>query len=52
MRSLSFLLALAFVVAGSSLAGPSDGGLPGIGTFVYGGLSTVTAAPAIVVATR
>ena len=52
MRSLSFLLALAFVVAGPSLAGPSDGGLPGIGTFVYGGSSTVTAAPAIFVAAR
>ena len=52
MRCISFLLALAFVVAGPSLAGRSDGGPPGIGTFVYGGLSIVTAAPAIVVATR
>jgi len=52
MRSLSFLLALAFVIAGPSLAGPTDGGLPGIGTFVYAGSPSVTTAPSLVFATR
>ena len=37
MRTLSFILAFAFVVVGPSLAGTSDGGLPGIGTFAYSG---------------
>ncbi len=34
MRTLSVILAAAFVLVGPSLAGSSDGGLPGIGTFV------------------
>jgi len=47
MRIVSFLVALTFVVAGSSMAGSVETGLPGIGTFAYGG------APAtIVVANR
>ena len=33
MRTLSFFLAFAFVLAGSNLAGSPDGSLPGIGTF-------------------
>jgi hypothetical protein len=37
MRTLSFILALAFVVVGPSLAGTSDSSLPGIGTFAYNG---------------
>ena len=37
MRTLSFILAFAFVIAGPSLAGSSDNGLPGIGTFAYNG---------------
>ncbi|MCP3469549.1 hypothetical protein NLM33_04295 [Bradyrhizobium sp. CCGUVB1N3] len=37
MRALSFILALGFVLAGSSLAGTSDSGLPGVGTFAYSG---------------
>ena len=37
MRSISFILAFAFVLVGSSLAGSSDNGLPGIGTFSYSG---------------
>ena len=53
MRTLSFILALAFVVAGSSLAGSSEAGLPGIGTFAYNGSPiAVSAAQAIVVAAR
>jgi hypothetical protein len=51
MRSISFILAFAFVLAGSSLAGSSDNGLPGVGTFSYNGSPVVTAAP-IVVATN
>jgi hypothetical protein len=53
MRTLSFILALAFVVAGSSLAGSSEAGLPGIGTFAYNGSPiAASAAQAIVVAAR
>ncbi len=53
MRTLSFILALAFVVAGSSLAGSSQAGLPGIGTFAYNGSPiAASAAQAIVVAAR
>lgn len=53
MRTLSFILAFAFVLAGVSMAGSTDNSLPGIGTFAYGGSPAVTAAPpAIVVAAR
>ena len=53
MRALSFILAIAFVLAGPSIAGSADTGLPGIGTFVYNGSPVVTsAAPAIDVAAR
>lgn len=50
MRSISFILAFAFVLAGSSLAGSSDNGLPGVGTFSYNGSPVVTAAPIVVAA--
>ena len=53
MRTLSFILALAFVVAGSSLAGSSEAGLPGVGTFAYNGSPVAaSAAPSIIVAAR
>ncbi|MEA2908995.1 MAG: hypothetical protein QOJ15_1076 [Bradyrhizobium sp.] len=53
MRTLSFILAFAFVLVGPSLAGPSDNSLPGIGTFAYHGSPVTTSAPqAIVVAAR
>jgi hypothetical protein len=53
MQSLSFVLALAFILAGPTLAGPSDGNLPGVGTFGYSGSPIVTsAAEPIVVAAR
>ena len=53
MRTLSFILAFAFVLAGPSMAGSSDSSLPGIGTFAYNGSPIVTSAPqAIVVAAR
>lgn len=44
MRMLSFILAFAFILAGPSVAGFADGGLPGIGTFTYNG-STAGNAP-------
>jgi len=53
MRTFSFILAFAFILAGPTLAGSSDNGLPGIGTFAYSGSPVVTTAPqAIVVAAR
>jgi hypothetical protein len=53
MRTLSFILALAFVVAGPSIAGSVDSRLPGVGTFAYGGSPPTNPAPqALVVAVR
>ena len=37
MQTLSLILAFVFVLAGSTLAGSSDGNLPGIGAFAYNG---------------
>jgi hypothetical protein len=51
MRTLSFILAFAFVLAGPSLAGSSDTALPGVGPFAYSG-PAVTAPQAIVLAAR
>jgi hypothetical protein len=45
MRTLSFILAFAFVLVGPSMAGSSDGGLPGIGTFTYNGSPMRTTVP-------
>ncbi len=45
MRALSYIIALVFVLTEPSLAGSSDRGLPGIGTFAYCG-SPIVAAPA------
>jgi hypothetical protein len=53
MRTLSFILACAFVLVGPSMAGSLDGGLPGIGTFAYSGSPIVTTVPqTLVVAAR
>ena len=52
MRTLSFLLAFAFVLAGPTLAGAPDGSLPGIGTFAYNSSSNATAASSLIVAAR
>jgi len=53
MRTLSFFLAFALVLAGPSIAGSLDVGLPGIGTFAYNGSPIATSAPqATVVAVR
>jgi hypothetical protein len=51
MPTMSFVLAFAFVLAGPSMAGSSDGALPGTGTISYTG-SPIAAATtqAIVVA--
>jgi len=51
MRTISFILAFAFVLAGSSMAGSADAGLPGIGTFSYNG-SPVAPPQTLVVAAR
>jgi hypothetical protein len=51
MRTISFILAVAFVLAGSSMAGSAETGLPGIGTFSYNG-SPVAASHALVLAVR
>jgi hypothetical protein len=53
MRTLSFILAFAFVLAAPSLAGSYDSGLPGVGTFAYNGSQVGAAAPkTILVAVR
>jgi hypothetical protein len=48
MRTISFILAFAFILAGPSMAGSSDDSLPGVGTFSYVG--TLAAAPTVVAA--
>lgn len=35
MRTMSLILAFAFLIGGASVAGSSEGSLPGIGTFTY-----------------
>jgi hypothetical protein len=42
MRTISFILGFAFILAGPSIAGSSDGSLPGIGTFSYNGSPAFT----------
>jgi len=37
MQTVSFILAFAFILAGPSIAGSSDRGLPGSGAFSYNG---------------
>ena len=49
MRTISFILAFAFILAGPSIAGSSDQGLPGIGTFSYNGAPVATSAPQSIV---
>jgi hypothetical protein len=44
MRSFSILLALALVLAGSSLAGSSETAAVGVGTFAYSGSPLAAAA--------
>jgi hypothetical protein len=41
MRVLSYMIALAFILASPSLAGSADRDLPGVGTFTYWGSPVV-----------
>jgi hypothetical protein len=50
MRTISFILGFAFILAGPSIAGSSDGSLPGIGTFSYNSPPTLIVAPTVVAA--
>jgi hypothetical protein len=50
MRTISFIIALASVLAGPSLAGPADRDLPGIGTFSYCGSPILSPAPKVLAA--
>ena len=53
MRTISFILAFAFILAGPSMAGSSDQGLPGIGAFSYNGVPIAIVTPhSMVVATN
>jgi hypothetical protein len=52
MRTLSFILAFAFVLAGPSMAGSSENAIPGVGTFAYNGPPIASPAQAIVIAAR
>jgi hypothetical protein len=53
MQTLSFIVVFAFMVVWPALAGNSDAGRPGIGTFAYSGSPIAVSAPqAIVVAAR
>jgi len=49
MRTISFILAFALILAGPSMAGSSDQVLPGVGTFAYNGSPVATAASQIIV---
>jgi len=44
MRTTSFILAFAFILAGPSMAGSSNRNLPGVGTFTYNGSPVATPA--------
>jgi hypothetical protein len=53
MRTLSVILAFAFVLVGPSVAGSVDNSLPGVGTFAYTGSPVATSVlQAMVVAAR
>jgi hypothetical protein len=52
MRTLSFILAFAFILAGPSIAGTHDAGMPGAGTFSYIGSLSTAAPQALVIAAR
>ena len=52
MRTISFILAFAFILAGPSMAGSSDQGLPGVGTFSYNASPVAPAPQMMIVATN
>lgn len=45
MRALSYMIALALLLTGPSLAGSAEGDLPGAGTFTYNGSPAYDGAP-------
>jgi hypothetical protein len=53
MRTLSLILAFAFVLTAPSMAGSAASSVPGIGTFAYHGSPIVASSPqSIIVAAR
>lgn len=53
MQTLSFIVAFGLILAGSTIAGSSDSGLPGIGTFAYSGSPIAASTPqTVIVAAR
>jgi hypothetical protein len=52
MRTLSFILAFAFILTGPSMAGLVDNSLPGIGAFSYNGSQSNPVPPAMIIAAR
>ena len=50
MRTISFILAFAFIMAGPSMAGNSDSSLPGAGTFSYNGVVNAEPQPMVIAA--
>jgi hypothetical protein len=50
MRTISFILGFAFILAGPSIAGSSEPGLPGIGTFSYSGSPAIPSATTVLAA--
>jgi len=52
MQTLSFILAFAFILAGSTIAGSSDSSLPGIGTFAYNGSPIAVPSPQTIIVLR
>lgn len=51
MRTLSFILAFAFVLAGPTLAGSADD-LPAAGAFAYDGAPAANSAPVVLAAIK
>jgi hypothetical protein len=49
MRTISCVLAFAFILAGPSIAGSTDNSLPGIGSFSYNGSPVTIQAPQSIV---
>lgn len=52
MRTLSFILAFAFILTGPFMAGSVDNSLPGIGAFFYNGSQSNPVTPAMIIAAR
>ena len=50
MRTISFILGFAAILAGPSIAGSSDGSLPGIGTFSFNSPPAFIVAPTVLAA--